>query len=259
MPAAGGAPRQLTYYPARGPCRRAGATTTRSTAGRTTASGCSSAACATAGSPGYSRLYQVSMEGGPSEPLPMPESGAGAFSPGGNQIVYSPRARDFRTEKRYSGGQANQLYIFDVETHAAKKISEGRARQPRPDVDRRLDLLRLRPRRPLQPLPLRHQDREDGAGHLQQSVGRPLAEHRPAEPDRLRVARRARDFRREVEEDDADLDHGAGRRPGAAAGAGQRGEPCRVGARSARKASVWCSARAATSSRRRSRRGRCGT
>ena len=47
----------------------------------------------------------------------MPESGAASFSPGGNQLVYSPQARDFRSEKRYSGGEANKLYIFDVETH----------------------------------------------------------------------------------------------------------------------------------------------
>ena len=47
------------------------------------------------------------------------------FSPGGNQIVAHWQARDFRTEKRYSGGQANELYIFDTETHAAKRITEG--------------------------------------------------------------------------------------------------------------------------------------
>src|SRR6202043_2774476 len=82
-------------------------------------------------SPGQSRLYTVSMEGGPAEPLPMPQSGAGSYSPGGNQIVYSPLARDFRTEKRYSGGTANQLYIFDVETHAARKITDS----PRPSRD----------------------------------------------------------------------------------------------------------------------------
>ncbi len=55
----------------------------------------------------------------------MPQSGAGSYSPGGNKIVYSPLARDFRTEKRYSGGQANELYIFDTETHEAKRITEG--------------------------------------------------------------------------------------------------------------------------------------
>ncbi|MBV9961433.1 MAG: PDZ domain-containing protein [Parafilimonas sp.] len=40
-------------------------------------------------------------------------------------MVYSPRTRDFRSEKRYSGGQANTLYIYDLNTNDAKKISEG--------------------------------------------------------------------------------------------------------------------------------------
>lgn len=55
----------------------------------------------------------------------MPVSGAGAYSPGGDQMVYSPEARDFRTEKRYSGGNANELYIFNLETHDAKRITQG--------------------------------------------------------------------------------------------------------------------------------------
>jgi tricorn protease len=54
----------------------------------------------------------------------MPESGAGVFSPDGSKIVYSPRARDFRTEKRYGGGQANELYIFDLKTYEAKRITD---------------------------------------------------------------------------------------------------------------------------------------
>ena len=65
------------------------------------------------------------MDGGPAETLPMPESGAGAYSPDGAKMVYSPQSRDFRTEKRYGGGQANQLYIFDLATHDAKKISDS--------------------------------------------------------------------------------------------------------------------------------------
>jgi len=125
MPSTGGEPRQLTFYPARGPFPpRWGydnqvygwSNDGKKVLFRTLRDGWF---------PGYSRLYQVSVDGGPAEPMPMPESGAASFSPGGNQVVYSPRARDFRTEKRYSGGQANQLYIFDVETYAAKKISEG--------------------------------------------------------------------------------------------------------------------------------------
>jgi tricorn protease len=55
----------------------------------------------------------------------MPESGAGAYSPDGARMVYSPVFRDFRTEKRYSGGWANQLYIFDLAAHSARKITDN--------------------------------------------------------------------------------------------------------------------------------------
>jgi tricorn protease len=125
MPAAGGAPRQLTFYPARGPMPPRWGYDNQVYGWSNDGERVLFRTLRDGWFPGFSRLYQVSMEGGPAEPLPMPESGAGSFSPGGNQMVYSPRARDFRTEKRYSGGQANQLYIFDVETYAAKKISEG--------------------------------------------------------------------------------------------------------------------------------------
>src|SRR5215813_5763322 len=40
-------------------------------------------------------------------------------------MVYSPQSRDFRSEKRYGGGQANALYIFDLKTNSAKRITEG--------------------------------------------------------------------------------------------------------------------------------------
>ena len=77
----------------------------------------------------------------------MPESGAGDLSPDGKQIVYSPRFRDFRTWKRYGGGQANDLFIFDLADQRRDADHRQPAHRPRPDVDRRHDLLQLRPRR----------------------------------------------------------------------------------------------------------------
>src|SRR5260370_670398 len=77
------------------------------------------------------RLYSVSIDGGPAEALPMPEAGSGDYSPDGAQMVYSPQSRDFRSEKRYGGGQANRLYIFDLKTYETKPITEG----PRPTRD----------------------------------------------------------------------------------------------------------------------------
>src|SRR5437879_6571580 len=71
------------------------------------------------------RLYGVSVEGGPAEALPMPEAGSGDYSPDGARMVYSPQSRDFRPEKRYGGGQANKLYIFDLKTYETKPITDG--------------------------------------------------------------------------------------------------------------------------------------
>ncbi len=125
IPSGGGEPKQLTFYPARGPLApRWGydnqvygwSNDGKYVIFRSLRDGWAS---------GLSRLYRVPVDGGPAEALPMPQSGAGAYSPGGNKIVYSPLFRDFRTEKRYSGGQANVLYIFDTETHEAKRITEG--------------------------------------------------------------------------------------------------------------------------------------
>ena len=42
-----------------------------------------------------------------------------------NEIVYSKVFRDFRPEKRYSGGQANYLAIFDFATNSARTITKG--------------------------------------------------------------------------------------------------------------------------------------
>ena len=60
------------------------------------------------------RLFLAPVTGGLPEPLPMPESGAGDLSPDGTRVVYSPLTRDFRTWKRYQGGWAQDLFIFDL-------------------------------------------------------------------------------------------------------------------------------------------------
>jgi len=124
IPTGGGVPRQLTFYPARGPLpprwgydnqvydwtRDGGAVLFRSMRDGWTLTG--------------TRLFTVSTDGGLPRALPMPVSGAGDLSPDGTRVVYSPLTRDFRTWKRYQGGWAQDLYIFDIESHELEQITE---------------------------------------------------------------------------------------------------------------------------------------
>ena len=93
-------------------------------------------------------------------------------------MVYSPQSRDFRPEKRYGGGQANELYIFDLKTNAAKRITEG----PRATRDAMwigdTIYLQLGSRRPLQSLRLQRRRAARLAGNPEQAMGRALAQLR---------------------------------------------------------------------------------
>ena len=137
VPSEGGEVRQLTWYPADGPLPpRWGydnqvygwtpdgtAVLFRSLREAWTLTGC--------------RLYTVALpaiarrRGALPVPLPMPQAGAGAFSPDGERIVYSPLFRDFRTWKRYQGGWAQDLYVFDPATGSAENVTA----HPRTDRD----------------------------------------------------------------------------------------------------------------------------
>lgn len=131
IPTSGGEPRQLTFYPSRGPLPPRWGWDNQVFGWSKDGKRIFFRSLRDSWSLPIARLYSVSVDGGPTEPLPMPTAGSGDFAPSGTEMVYSPQSRDFRSEKRYSGGQANQLYIFDMKTNAAKRITEG----PRPTRD----------------------------------------------------------------------------------------------------------------------------
>ncbi|HEU4710563.1 MAG TPA: S41 family peptidase [Pyrinomonadaceae bacterium] len=125
VPTTGGEPRQLTFYPARGPLPPRWGWENQVYGWSKDGKQIYFRSSRDSWSVGMARLYSVSIDGGASEPLPMPSAGSGDYSPSGNEMVYSPQSRDFRSEKRYGGGQANQLYIFDMKSRSAKKITDG--------------------------------------------------------------------------------------------------------------------------------------
>jgi len=127
IPSEGGIPKQLTYYPARGPLAPRWGYDNQVYGWSPDGEKVLFRSLRDAnGGEVKTALYTVGTEGGLPEKLPMPSSGSGDFSPDGNKIVYSPLFRDFRTWKRYEGGWAQDLYIFDIKTFDAKKIADSK-------------------------------------------------------------------------------------------------------------------------------------
>jgi tricorn protease len=125
VPTSGGEPRQLTFYPARGPLAPRWGWDNQVFGWSKDGKRIFFRSLRDSWSLPIARLYSVSVDGGPATAFAMPTAGSGDLSPTNDEIVYSPQSRDFRSEKRYGGGQANQLYIFNLKTNAAKRITEG--------------------------------------------------------------------------------------------------------------------------------------
>jgi tricorn protease len=123
IPVTGGVPKQLTFYPSRGPLPARWGYDNQVYGWTPDGKSVLFRSLRDYFSDADSRLYTVSIDGGMPQALPMPKSGAGDFSPDSKKVVYSPLFRDFRTWKRYSGGWAQQLYIFDLKSHAQVKIT----------------------------------------------------------------------------------------------------------------------------------------
>jgi len=126
IPSEGGVPKQLTWYPARGPLTPRWGYDNQVIGWTRDGSRVLFRSMRDAGGAVESALYTVDLTGGLPVKLPMPTSGAGDYSPDGKQMVYSPLFRDFRTWKRYEGGWAQDLYIYDLATAAVKKIAPSK-------------------------------------------------------------------------------------------------------------------------------------
>ena len=76
------------------------------------------------------RLYRVSTSGEMPEELPLPRGGFCSYSPDGGKLAYNRVFREFRTWKRYRGGMADDVWIYDFAT----KTTENTTNDPAQDI-----------------------------------------------------------------------------------------------------------------------------
>ena len=68
------------------------------------------------------RPYTVSTEGGLPQPMPMDEGGLLSFSADGSKIAYNRIFRNFRQWKRYTGGMAQDITIYDIKNNVVDQV-----------------------------------------------------------------------------------------------------------------------------------------
>jgi len=75
----------------------------------------------------FNQFYRIPSTGGLPEQLPVPYGEMASLSPDGKKIVYTSRTQAFRTWKRYRGGWAPDIILFDLEKKTSEMITPNPA------------------------------------------------------------------------------------------------------------------------------------
>jgi len=73
------------------------------------------------------QLYLVSIEGTIPEQIPLPRGGFCSFSSDDKKLAYNRVFREFRTWKRYRGGMADDIWVYDFEKKQVENITDNPA------------------------------------------------------------------------------------------------------------------------------------
>ena len=70
------------------------------------------------------QLFTVPADGGLPEQMVLPTGGLSSYSPDGRRIAYNRITREHRTWKRYKGGMAQDVWIYDFEQNESRRITD---------------------------------------------------------------------------------------------------------------------------------------
>jgi tricorn protease len=114
IPAAGGEPRRLTWHPAIDQVAewypQGDAILLRSPRAAATR--------------GVDRFFRIPAAGGFEEMLALPTGGYATFSSDGQRIAFVSPSYDRRTWKRYKGGNAPEIWLYDLDQDTSEKITD---------------------------------------------------------------------------------------------------------------------------------------
>ena len=72
----------------------------------------------------FNRFFKQSIEGGLPKTLPLPYGELASFSPDGSRIAFQFISREMRNWKRYRGGMASDLWLYDFINNSSEQLTD---------------------------------------------------------------------------------------------------------------------------------------
>lgn len=124
MPAQGGTPRQLTWYNDVGPMEPRNGFDNVVLDWTSDSEHILFRSNRTPYSKLRSNYFLVNINGGLEEPLPIPNGGFAVLSPDNTKIAFTWPDNEFRNWKRYQGGRASNIWVYDLECNMSEQITD---------------------------------------------------------------------------------------------------------------------------------------
>ena len=124
MPSIGGSPKQLTFYNSVGMMPPRGGYDNVVLDWTSDSKNILIRANRTSFGDRNGKYFQVSLAGGLEKPFPIVNGGFAVLSPDDQKICFTPVDREFRTWKRYKGGRASDLWIYDLDKNSSEQITD---------------------------------------------------------------------------------------------------------------------------------------